>query len=186
MGQQKIIEAMQVPERIVDALVREASCLEQIPKKSTTGRVADARLPLTWCAESNIQLMPSKDSDTTDRTLFRRAARACFDLDGFENDYGLQRPLFYKSGYLTCTKCNDLTFIDAAALRTILELSLLVDLRNVTQETLPSCVRCRETGGLRVGAHDFLGLIEGKMQWVGISRTGSQFSNELISSALES
>ncbi|CAN0456143.1 unnamed protein product, partial [Laminaria digitata] len=120
--------------------------------------------PSTWSAESSIQLVPAKHSDTTDRSLYRRAHLASFDPDGYVHNRGLRRPLFYKSGHLTCTKCNGVTFIDASALRSILELKVLgtTERRVLVQpECLPPCVGCGETAGLRVGAHDFLSLIEG-------------------------
>ncbi|CAM9837831.1 unnamed protein product [Ectocarpus sp. 12 AP-2014] len=117
--------------------------------------------PSTWSPGSSIQLMPPKLSDTTDRSLFRRARLAVFDPHGYRHQRGLRRPLFYKSGYLSCTKCNGLTFIDASALRTILELKSLGDFGKVRPENLPPCVGCGQTAGLRVGAHDFLSLIEG-------------------------
>ncbi|CAM9383604.1 unnamed protein product, partial [Scytosiphon promiscuus] len=117
--------------------------------------------PSTWSTGSNIQLMPPKLSDTTDRSLFRRARLAAFDAHGYRHRRGLQRPLFYKSGYLSCTKCNGLTFIDASALRTVLELNGVVDVGKARPESLPPCAGCCETSGLKVGAHDFLILIEG-------------------------
>ena len=123
------------------------------PKKSA--------YPSTWSTASNIQLMAPKMSDTTDRTLFRRARLATFDTHGYRHQRGLRRPLFYKSGYLSCTTCNGLTFIDASALRTMLELRGVVDFGKIRPESLPPCVGCGETAGLRVGAHDFLSLIEG-------------------------
>ncbi len=122
---------------------------------------ASKKFPSTWSAGSNIQLMMPKSSDTTDRSLFRRARLALFDTHGYRRQRGLRRPLFYKSGYLSCTNCNGITFIDASALRTILELRGVVDLGKVRPEDLPPCVGCGETAGLRVGAHDFLWLIEG-------------------------
>lgn len=122
---------------------------------------ASKKYPSTWSTGNNIQLMTPKSSDTTDRSLFRRARLALFDTDGYRRQRGLRRPLFYKSGYLSCTKCNGVTFIDASALRTILELRGVVDLGKVRPEDLPPCIGCGETAGLRVGAHDFLWLIEG-------------------------
>lgn len=111
--------------------------------------------PSTWSAKSGIQLVTPKQSDTSDRSLFDRARLAAFDRDGYKHDKALRRPLYYKSGYITCIKCNGLTFIDASALRSTLEL------KHHHRESLPSCVGCGETSGLRVGAHDFLSLIEG-------------------------
>lgn len=128
---------------------------------SSTTTPKKSAYPSTWSTGSNIQLMAPKMSDTTDRSLFRRALLARFDTHGYTHQRGLRRPLFYKSGYLSCTKCNGLTFIDAAALRTILELRGVVDFGNIRPESLPACVGCGETAGLRVGAHDFLSLIEG-------------------------
>lgn len=128
--------------------------------------------PSTWSPGSSIQLMQPKLSDTTDRSLFRRARLAVFDPYGYRHQRGLRRPLFYKSGYLSCTKCNGMTFIDASALRTILELKSLVDFGKVRPENLPPCVGCGETAGLRVGAHDFLSLIEGE-SYICTATTGS-------------
>eukprot|EP00903_Cladosiphon_okamuranus_P009418 g8982.t1 len=84
--------------------------------------------------------MAPKTSDTTDRSLFSRARLARFDAHGYTHQRGLRRPLFYKSGYLSCTKCNGLTFIDASALRTMLELRGVVDFGSIRPESLPPCV----------------------------------------------
>ncbi|CAM9943461.1 unnamed protein product [Ectocarpus sp. 6 AP-2014] len=133
-----------------------------VARTTTNGTSATkSSFPSTWSPSSSIQLMPPKLSDTTDRSLFRRARLAVFDPHGYRHQRGLRRPLFYKSGYLSCTQCNGMTFIDASALRTILELKSLVDFGKVRPENLPPCVGCGETAGLRVGAHDFLSLIQG-------------------------
>ncbi|CAM9099663.1 unnamed protein product [Ectocarpus sp. 4 AP-2014] len=131
------------------------------PMTTDGTRATKSSFPSTWSPGSSIQLMPPKLSDTTDRSLFRRARLAVFDPHGYRHQRGLRRPLFYKSGYLSCTKCNGMTFIDASALRTILELKSSVDFGKVRPENLPPCAGCGETAGLRVGAHDFLSLIEG-------------------------
>eukprot|EP00904_Undaria_pinnatifida_P001558 jgi/Undpi1/11402/HiC_scaffold_30.g13699.m1 len=163
---------MQVRDDIADVLVEEASSALRhaatVPAKSpntakdSAEKTSKSAFPSTWSAESSIQLVPAKHSDTTDRSLFRRAHLASFDPDGYLQERGLRRPLFYKSGHLTCTKCNGLTFIDASALRSILELRALeTSTGRIRPECLPPCVGCGETAGLRVGAHDFLSLIEG-------------------------
>lgn len=162
---------MQVREDVADILVEEASFALRYaatargsPPADMTGNLSNKYFPSTWSAESSIQLVPAKHSDTTDRSLFRRARLASFDPDGYTQDRGLRRPLFYKSGHLTCTKCNGVTFIDASALRSVLELKVLgISGRVLVKpECLPPCAGCGETAGLRVGAHDFLSLIEGK------------------------
>lgn len=157
-----MIEAMGVHPKVVEILVRNASWLEMARPAWKPVGATQARLPSTWCESSVIQLRSAKEIDTSDRTLFRRAGMAAFDPYGFQDNRGLQRPIFYKSGYLTCTRCNGLTFINAAALRSVLELKFLLNLEDQQQESLPPCARCGETSGLRVGAHDFLSLIEGK------------------------
>lgn len=161
-------QTLQVRDDLVEALVQKASSTSRQAVGKHAGDTVNATahapkssLPSTWSAESSIQLVPPKESDTTDRTLFRRARLAAFDPDGYGLHRGLRRPLFYKSGYLTCAKCNDVTFIDAAALRTILELKAHVNFESIPPENLPFCVGCGETSGLKVGAHDFLSLIEG-------------------------
>lgn len=165
-----------VRDDLADALIQTASSTLRNAATSHANASADGVAPMItngtsatkssfpsiWSPGSSIQLMPPKLSDTTDRSLFRRARLAVFDPHGYRHQRGLRRPLFYKSGYLSCTKCNGMTFIDASALRTILELKTLVDFGKVRPENLPPCVGCGETAGLRVGAHDFLSLIEGE------------------------
>lgn len=161
---------MQVREDIADVLVEEAAfalryaATARSPPANIPGNTSKKYFPSTWSVGSSIQLVPAKNSDTTDRSLFRRARLASFDPDGYAQNRGLRRPLFYKSGHLTCTKCNGITFIDASALRSILELTVSGTSGRVLvqPECLPPCVGCGETAGLRVGAHDFLSLIEGK------------------------
>lgn len=158
---------MEVRGDLADTLVRRASAAYRqaaaTPGKPLGGAAVPSKrsVPSTWSIESDIQLVPPKQSDTSDRTLFGRARLAAFDPDGYARDRGLRRPLFYKSGYLTCSECNGVTFIDASALRSILELKVLVNFASVRPENLPPCVGCGETSGLKVGAHDFLSLIEG-------------------------
>lgn len=167
--QQPAVMQVRVRDDLADALIQRAcSTLRHAAasksKESADGRArtgASKKYPSTWSTASNIQLTMPHLSDTTDRSLFRRARLASFDTQGYRRQRGLRRPLFYKSGYLSCTKCNGVTFIDASALRTILELRGVVDLGKVRTEDLPPCVGCGETAGLRVGAHDFLSLIEG-------------------------
>lgn len=162
---------MQVPDGLADVLVRKAagslhsaSATAQHCLSAGTNTTIPTNMPSTWSAHSSIQLVPPKQSDTTDRSLFSRARFAAFDPDGYRKDRGLRRQLFYRSGYLSCVKCNGVTFIDAAALRTILELKALVDFGSVRPENLPPCIGCGETSGLRIGAHDFLSLLEGGME----------------------
>lgn len=152
--------AMLVPDQVLDNLVREASSQDHSTRTAHQSQ-ARSRFPSSWSPESLIQLLPPKQSDTTDRTLFRRARKVRFDPDGYEQDRGLRRQIFYKSGYLSCITCNGVTFIDAAALRTIIELKAVIKSRDIRPESLPPCAVCGETKGLRVGAHDFLRLIEG-------------------------
>ncbi|CAM9175691.1 unnamed protein product [Hapterophycus canaliculatus] len=150
---------------------------------ATRGAFSKGPFPSTWSTESSIQLVPPKLSDTTDRSLFRRARLAAFDTHGYRNQKGLRRPLFYKSGYLSCAKCNGLTFIDASALRTILELNGIVDASKVRPENLPPCIGCGETAGLRVGAHDFLSLIEGGKEALARRRRLERIASKLIQRA---
>lgn len=159
---------MQIPDEYVNALVQRA-CSTYRRAIATNGRetseameISMGFLPSTWSVESNIQLMPPKKSDASDRSLFRRARVAIFDPDGYEYHRGLRRPLFYRSGYLSCAICNGVTFIDASALQTILKLKALVNFESIRPENLPPCAGCGETAGLRVGAHNFLSLIEGE------------------------
>lgn len=165
------MEAMLViPYEVVGALVKEASWRERTStahhrnpaRAAAPSRKRENRLPSSWTPGSSIQLVPPKESDTTDRSLFRRARKVHFDPAGYQHDRGLRRQIFYKSGYLSCTKCNAVTFIDAAALRTFLELKAVLQFGHIRPESLPPCVGCGETAGLRVGAHDFLRLIEGR------------------------
>lgn len=163
-----------VPDNVVSALVREALTQDrttaalngtQSPPRAmldNSKTKKSSRFPSSWSPGSVIQLVPPKQSDTTDRTLFRRARTVRFDPAGYEQDRGLRHRLFYKSGYLSCTECNGITFIDAAALRTILELKTVLKSEDIRPESLPPCAGCGETRGLRVGAHDFLHLIEGQ------------------------
>lgn len=169
-----IAAVLTVPDNVVSTLIRQALSQDrttgtlngaQSPPRailSTSKPKSSSRFPSSWSPGSIIQLVPPKQSDTTDRTLFRRARTVRFDPAGYEQERGLRHRLFYKSGYLSCTECNDITFIDAAALRTILELEAVLESEDLRPESLPPCSGCGETRGLRVGAHDFLQLIEGQ------------------------
>lgn len=157
-----------VPNEVLENLVRQASSQDPINSAWTAQQspppatvASKSRFPSSWSPGSSIQLLPPKQSDFTDRTLFRRARKVRFDPEGYEQDRGLRRQIFYKSGYLSCIKCNGVTFIDAAALRSVLELKAVIKSGDIRPESLPPCVVCGETGGLRIGAHDFLRLIEG-------------------------
>lgn len=168
---------VRVQDDLADTLIQRASSVLRHAATSKSNAPADRTVrvntgsastsekspfPSTWSTGNKIQLILPKLSDTTDRSLFKRSRLARFDTHGYRHERGLRRPLFYKSGYLSCTKCNDVTFIDASALRSILELRGVVDSGNIRPESLPPCVGCGETAGLRVGAHDFLSLIEGE------------------------
>ncbi|CAM9182335.1 unnamed protein product, partial [Choristocarpus tenellus] len=133
------------------------------PKQSNkvASLIRRMQVPSSWSVESSIQIVPPKLIDTTDRSLYKKSGQFGFDPDGYRKDKGLRRSLFYKSGYLSCTKCNGVTFIDSAALRVALDLKALFSSDFFPQQSLPPCAMCGETGGLRVGAQDFLHLIQG-------------------------
>ena len=160
---------MQVRDDIIEALIRKASATYRQAASasgseinSISSRNSKRLFPSTWTVASSIQLVAPKQSDTSDRSLFVRARLATFDRDGYVRDKGLRRPLYYTSGFLTCSTCNGLSFIDASALRSLLELKAYGHFEGVRPESLRPCAGCGETSGLRVGAHDFLGLIEGE------------------------
>ncbi|CAM9237414.1 unnamed protein product [Discosporangium mesarthrocarpum] len=118
-------------------------------------------VPASWSKGSSIHMLPPKLTDTTDRSLFKRSRFRGFDPLGYVNNEGLRRSIFYKSGYLSCMKCNGITFVDGTALRTALQLKGVLSADLIPEESLPPCALCGETRGLRVGAQDFTHLIQG-------------------------
>ncbi|CAM9570941.1 unnamed protein product [Phaeothamnion confervicola] len=111
-------------------------------------------LPDSWAPENALQLVPPKESDTTDTSLRRRAVGARFDPDEAESGRALRKPLFYTSPYLTCSKCNGVAFVDALRLRSSLRLQGVLDPEALPDEPLPSCPDCGETRWLSIGVDD--------------------------------
>ncbi|CAM9411775.1 unnamed protein product [Chrysoparadoxa australica] len=115
-------------------------------------------MPRSWTKDKPIQMLPPSMTDTSDRTLFQRACGA-FDSLGYAQEEGLEKALFYKSPYLTCARCNAISFVDASALRSSLELRTLLNPDTLPREVMPPCAGCGQTGSLRVGACDFTALL---------------------------
>ena len=73
----------------------------------------------------------------------------------------MQKPLFYLTPFITCSKCNSILFIDAANARCFgAPVPESVRLKRGGNETLAVCPGCAMTENLEVGAHDFMEDIE--------------------------
>ena len=108
-----------------------------------------------------------KASDASRRALLDLNLR--FDTAGFKDDPlgGLQRDVYYISPYLTCEECNNMVYIDAAALRSRINLPTLSEqVPGVTlpMEPLPPCPGCNRTNTFRIGADDLTLLLAGNAE----------------------
>ena len=96
--------------------------------------------------------------DTTDRHLVRAF---CEQFRPGATEQDMQKPLFYLTPFITCSKCNSILFIDAANARCFgAPGPESVRLKRGGNETLAVCPGCAMTEDLQVGAHDFLEDIE--------------------------
>ena len=96
--------------------------------------------------------------DTTDRHLVRAF---CEQFRPGATEQDMQKPLFYLTPFITCSKCNSILFIDAANARCFgAPVPESVRLKRGGNETLAVCPGCAMTEDLQVGAHDFLEDIE--------------------------
>ena len=127
-------------------------CIQYTARKKATA------LPSSFTRDSEMHLVDQHMIDTTDRHLVRAFCEQ-FRPGATEKD--MQKPLFYLTPFITCSKCNSILFIDAANARCFgAPVPDEVRLKRGGNETLAVCPGCAMTEDLQVGAHDFLEDIE--------------------------
>ena len=127
-------------------------CIQYTARKKATA------LPSSFTRDSEMHLVDQHMIDTTDRHLVRAFCEQ-FRPGATEKD--MQKPLFYLTPFITCSKCNSILFIDAANARCFgAPVPESVRLKRGGNETLAVCPGCAMTEDLQVGAHDFMEDIE--------------------------
>ena len=127
-------------------------CIQYTARKKATA------LPSSFTRDSEMHLVDQHMIDTTDRHLVKAFCEQ-FRPGATERD--MQKPLFYLTPFITCSKCNSILFIDAANARCFgAPVPESVRLKRGGNETLAVCPGCAMTENLEVGAHDFMEDIE--------------------------
>ena len=127
-------------------------CIQYTARKKATA------LPSSFTRDSEMHLVDQHMIDTTDRHLVKAFCEQ-FRPGATERD--MQKPLFYLTPFITCSKCNSILFIDAANARCFgAPVPESVRLKRGGNETLAVCPGCAMTEDLQVGAHDFMEDIE--------------------------
>ena len=127
-------------------------CIQYTARKKATA------LPSSFTRDSEMHLVDQHMIDTTDRHLVRAFCEQ-FRPGATEKD--MQKPLFYLTPFITCSKCNSILFIDAANARCFgAPVPESVRLKRGGNETLAVCPGCAMTEDLQVGAHNFMEDIE--------------------------
>ena len=139
-------------------------CIQYTARKKATA------LPSSFTRDSEMHLVDQHMIDTTDRHLVKAFCEQ-FRPGATERD--MQKPLFYLTPFITCSKCNSILFIDAANARCFgAPVPESVRLKRGGNETLAVCPGCAMTEDLQVGAHDFMEDIEdaslGVPSWCGV------------------
>ena len=138
------------------------------PGLSKSARNRMRFLPSSYTNESVIALLPPKMTDTTDRSVVRRAGAAGFDETGYSTSAALERDMYYTTPYLTCSACNTIMFVDATNLRTAAALATATAAAHgvgvgaasrKAPELLPKCPTCQTTSAFHLGASDLQHLI---------------------------
>ena len=115
-------------------------------------------MPSSFTRDSEMHLVDQHMIDMTDRHLVKAFCEQ-FRPGATERD--MQKPLFYLTPFITCSKCNSILFIDAANARCFgAPVPESVRLKRGGNETLAVCPGCAMTENLEVGAHDFMEDIE--------------------------
>ena len=83
-------------------------CIQYTARKKATA------LPSSFTRDSEMHLVDQHMIDTTDRHLVKAFCEQ-FRPGATERD--MQKPLFYLTPFITCSKCNSILFIDAANAR---------------------------------------------------------------------
>ena len=127
-------------------------CIQYTARKKATA------LPSSFTRDSEMHLVDQHMIDTTDRHLVRAF---CEQFRPGATEQDMQKPLFYLTPFITCSKCNSILFIDAANARCFgAPVPESVRLKRGGNETLAVCPGCAMTEDLQVGAHDFMEDIE--------------------------
>ena len=127
-------------------------CIQYTARKKATA------LPSSFTRDSEMHLVDQHMIDTTDRHLVKAF---CEQFRPGATEQDMQKPLFYLTPFITCSKCNSILFIDAANARCFgAPVPESVRLKRGGNETLAVCPGCAMTENLEVGAHDFMEDIE--------------------------
>jgi len=167
---------------IVDKLADPAS-KTGLPEVRHIARPSGATFAVSgsWNDDSAFMLTNPQSVDTTDRSLVDRArnpsnvsfkssarppdlgAAGRFDGEGFGDDRGLMREMFYWSPFMTCAACNTLAVFDSAAARAfgaVLHKAVHPDAAaECHPEPLPRCETCGSTADWWDGSHNLLQLL---------------------------
>ena len=118
-------------------------CIQYTARKKATA------LPSSFTRDSEMHLVDQHMIDTTDRHLVKAFCEQ-FRPGATEKD--MQKPLFYLTPFITCSKCNSILFIDAANARCFgAPVPESVRLKRGGNETLAVCPGCAMTEDLQVG-----------------------------------
>lgn len=116
-------------------------------------------IPTTYDIHSAVQLLPERVIDTTDRDQVLAGKKFNFDPDGFKKGRPLEKGIFYLDPYITCSWCNEMSFVNVIALRKQM-LYVPYDVgANIPPEALPPCAKCNKSDFFVIGPHDFSKII---------------------------
>jgi len=113
---------------------------------------------IDYSIQNPIQLLPQRVIDFTDRSKIIAARKYGFDKEGFRTGRPLQKAMFYMDPYITCSWCNDMSFVDVEAVHRGMTLPETVG-GFVAKEALPPCKCCGRADCFVIGPHDFTAMI---------------------------
>lgn len=113
---------------------------------------------VNYSIQNPIQLLPQRVIDFTDRSRILAAKKYGFDREGFKEGRPLQRSMYYMDPYITCSWCNDMSFVDVEAVHRGMTLPETVG-GFVEKEALPPCKKCGRADCFVIGPHDFSAMI---------------------------
>lgn len=106
------------------------------------------------------QYLPEPQVDETDRSVVLHAKEYQFDSDGYKNNKPLQKDIYHIDPYITCSWCNEITFVDVVTIQRMLALPQRISSElGLAAESLPPCLGCKRVDCFHVGPHDFSALI---------------------------
>lgn len=113
---------------------------------------------LNYDIQNPLQLTTKRVVDFTDRSSILTAKKYNFDPDGFRKGRPLEKAMFYMDPYITCSWCNNLSFVDVQAVRRKMNLPEEVG-SSIKPESLPPCKKCKKSDHFVIGSHDFSAII---------------------------